>query len=244
VTATRLSRSTYFCPADVTADLDNSLNFGGATVGKRTASLPHLKRSTGRKLQALLPALLLPAAACLVPQSVDPESTQGHVPPRVVVESVDTRLAGAFIELQHGSIDAAASCSCQVLLSVPQIEDDDPTATLEVRWFVDYDPDDPLSQRTAVPSQFLAGSFDSTATVRLGPTLTFDLGALSISDGIHVVDMVTAEQGGFDDTNTTFAHRAVLPGYASATFRFVVSVVTNNDSACRMDSPWERICPQ
>jgi len=193
-------------------------------------------------VRALMPALLLSATSCLVPQSVESESSKPHVPPRVVIEAVDPQLAGAFIPLQHGSIDAAASCSCRVQLSVPQIEEDDPTASLEVRWFVDYDAADPFTQRPAVPSQILSGSFNSTDVVRPGPTLEFDLGALGVADGIHVVDMVVAEQGGFDDTATTFAHRAVAAGYSSATFRFVVSVETNNDSACRSGAPWERVC--
>ncbi len=194
---------------------------------------------SARRALRFAPILL---SACLIPQSVDPTSTVAHVPPRVVIEAVDPKLALAFIELTHGSIDTAASCSCLVQLDVPQIEEDDPTVSLEVRWFVDYDPNDPISQRPAVPSQFLAGSFDSTATVREGPSLAFDPGALGVADGVHVVDMVVAEQGGFDDTNTTFAHRAVLSGYASATFRFVVDVETDNDSACQGDPPFARVC--
>ena len=181
-------------------------------------------------------------ASCLIPQSVDPASSKTHVPPRVVIEAVDPLLATSFVVLKHGSVDAAQGCSCRVLLAVPQLEEDDPTATLEVRWFVDYDPGDPLTVRPAVPSQFLSGSFDSTAVLRQGPTLTFDLAALGVSDGVHVVDMVVAEQGGFDDSSTDFAHRAVLAGYASATFRFVVEVQTDNDSACRGDPPFQRTC--
>lgn len=197
---------------------------------------------TSRARRALAFAPLFFPAACLLPQSVDPTSTKLHVPPRVVIEAVDPKLAQAFVVLKHGSIDTAASCSCRVLLDVPQIEEDDPTASLEVRWFVDYDPNDALTQRPAVPSQFLAGSFDSQATVREGSSLAFDLGALGVSDGVHVVDMVVAEQGGFDDASASFSHRAVLAGYASATFRFVVEVETNNDSACRSDPPFARVC--
>ena len=217
---------------------DNPLNSWRARSGRRSA---YPQRAFGRA-RALLLALFVPAAACLVPQSVDPDSSKLHVPPSVVIEAVDPQLATSMIVLQHGSIDAAASCSCRVVLDIPEVEEDDPTVTLEVRWFVDYDPNSPLTQRPAVPSQFLNGSFDSTAVLRQGPSLPFDLGALGVSDGVHVVDMVVAEQGAFDDTNTTFPHRAMLSGYASAAFRFVVSVETDNDSACRSDPPWARVC--
>ncbi len=55
--------------------------------------------------------------------------------------------------------------------------------------------------------------------------------------------MVVAEQGAFDDgASSSFPSRAVSPGYASATFRFVVSVETDNDKACRGDPPWQRVC--
>lgn len=225
--------------------LDKGLESGGADAGKKAASPGQAHGFVLARARPLPVALMLFSVlpiSCLVPQSVSPDSTQAHVPPRVVVEAVEPALATSVVLLQYGAIDTAASCSCDVLLSVPQIEEDDPTVTLEVRWFVDYDPTDPLSQRPAAPYQFLQGSFDSTATVRQGPSLNFDLGALGVSNGVHVVDMVVAEQGGFDDLTTTFAYRAMQPGYSSATFRFVVDVETNNDTACRSDPPWERVC--
>ncbi len=218
--------------------LDNRADREQARLGRGSAW-----RLRVESLVRAFPLVLAASAtSCLLPASINPENGQQHVPPRVVIEAIDPKLAGALVVLQHGSLDAAAGCSCRVLLDVPQIEEDDPTVSLEVRWFVDYDATDPLTQRPAVPSQFLAGSFNSTTLVRQGPSLDFDLGALGVSDGLHIVDMVVAEQGGFDDATTTFAHRALLPGYASATFRFVVSVETNNDQSCRSDPPWARLC--
>jgi hypothetical protein len=203
------------------------------------------RRSGSRRAWTILSWLLAAAAeGCLVPQSVDPVSTRVRFPPRVVVEAIDPKLAGASVLLAHGSIDQAQGCSCRLELEVPQIEEDDPTVDLEVRWFVDYDPNIPATQHLAVPSQFLAGSFDSSAVVRQGPTLEADIGELGLTDGVHVIDMVTAEQGGFDDTSTTLPHRAMLPGYESALQRFVLLVATDNDTACRADAPWKRVCSQ
>ena len=193
---------------------------------------------------ALLPGLLAAVTlqGCLVPQSVDQQSNRVRFPPRVRIEAIDPKLSGAAIALGHGSIDTNAGCSCRLLLEVPQIEEEDPTVNLEVRWFLDYDPDKPATQRPATTTQTLQGSFDTTAIVRQGPKLEVDIGALGLTDGIHVVDMVVAEQGGFDDAATILPHKAVLTGYESAQQRFVVQVLTDNDKACRADSPWKRVC--
>ena len=193
---------------------------------------------------ALLPGLLAAVSlqGCLVPQSVDQQSNRVRFPPRVRIEALDPKLTGAAVLLGHGSIDANAGCSCRLVLEVPQIEEEDPTVNLEVRWFLDYDPDKPATQRPATTTQTLQGSFDTTAIVRQGPKLEVDIGALGLTDGVHVVDMVVAEQGGFDDAATTLPHKAVLSGYESAQQRFVVSVLTDNDKACRADSPWKRVC--
>ena len=216
------------------------LDQGRSTVGARRAKL------SNRPLRVLaqLPGLLAAASlqGCLLPQSVDQQSNRVRFPPRVRIEAIDPRISGAAVALAHGSLDTNAGCSCRLSLEVPQIEEEDPTVNLEVRWFIDYDPDRPATQRPAATTQFLPGSFDTTAVVRQGPKLEIDIGALGLTDGIHVVDMVVAEQGGFDDAATTLAHKAVLPGYESAQQRFVVSVVTDNDRRCRADSPWKRVC--
>jgi hypothetical protein len=215
----------------------------GRATGARCALVcPGWNRSP--PLRALVPGLLAAIAlqGCLVPQSVDPQSTRVRFPPRVRVEALDPQLSGASVRLTHGSIDQAAGCSCRLVLEVPQIEEDDPTVDLEVRWFADYDPDKPATQRPAVPSQFLSGSFDSSAVVRQGPKLEIDHTSFGLLEGTHAIDMVVAEQGGFDDVATTNAHRAMLPGYESATQRFTVTVTVDNDKPCRADSPWKRVC--
>ena len=213
---------------------------GGSKLGARGAVQGHRPVRTLAMLPGLLAVIAL--QGCLVPQSVDHQNNRVRFPPRVRIEAIDPKLSGAAIALAHGSIDTNAGCSCRLALEVPQIEEEDPTVNLEVRWFVDYDPDRPATQRPAATSQFLPGSFDTSAVVRQGPKLEVDIGALGLTDGIHVVDMVIAEQGGFDDAATTLPHKAVLTGYESAQQRFVLSVVTDNDKACRADSPWKRVC--
>jgi hypothetical protein len=175
-----------------------------------------------------------------VPQSVDSQQNRVKYPPRVVVESLDPKLVGT-IKLTHGQLDSQAACSCRVVVEVPQLEELDATLNLEARWFVDYDPDKITTQRP-VQTQFLAGTFNSSSAVRQGPKLEFDLTALGLGDGTHVVDVVVAEQGAFDDTATTLAYRAVGTGYASAAHRFVVDAVTDDLKVCRSDAPWKRSC--
>ena len=175
-----------------------------------------------------------------MPQSVDSQQNRVRYPPRVVVESLDPKLVGT-IKLTHGQLDSQALCSCRVALEVPQVEEVDTTLNLEARWFIDYDPDKVSTQRP-VQTQFLAGSFDSSTSVRQGPKLEFDLTALGLGDGAHLADVVIAEQGAFDDAATTLAHRAVLAGYASAAHRFVIDALTDDLKVCRSDAPWKRTC--
>lgn len=192
---------------------------------------------------ATVAALFCLAEACLVPQNVEPTSSKPHVPPRVVVESLPTWLAGAQVQLLQSALDRAEGCHCEIELQVPVVEMDDPTANLEIRWFVDYDPTRPPSQRPATPSQFIEGSFDDPSTRRTGPRFSFDLGALGIvGDGTHVVDMVLAEQGGFDAVDVAPAFRAMRAGYASATQRFVVAVATDDARRCPAQLPSRRVC--
>jgi hypothetical protein len=177
-----------------------------------------------------------------VPQSVDPASARPHQPPRISVESIPLYLLGPFAKLQRSSLDPQG-CSCQVILQIPVILDDDPLARLEVRWFLDYDPAQPVTWRQ-VRTDFIEGSFDSTAVARVGPPrYLFDVTGLGITaDGYHVVDVVVAESGGFDDQSTTLPHRGMKPGYESSTHRFVVNVTTNNNATCPIVPPSSLIC--
>jgi hypothetical protein len=188
----------------------------------------------------LLPLCAAALASCLLPQSVDPQSNRVRYPPRVVVEAIPPKLAAGAVRLSHGSIDLAQGCACRLTLSVPQLEENDPTADLEVRWFVDYDPGAPV---LAQPSQLLRGSFDPNSVLRQGPSFDVEFGRPGITDGVHVVDVVIAEQGAFDDAAIGLPYRSLVTGYGSATVRFVVEVVTNNETACRADAPWKRVCP-
>jgi hypothetical protein len=171
-----------------------------------------------------------------LPQSVEPATSRTHQPPRVRVDSIPGYLLAPYSSLQHGTVDTSQGCQCTVELTVPVIEDDDPLATLEVRWFVDYDPTKPLTQRF-VKTELIAGSFDSTAVERVGPRLTFDIAALGVGDGFHVVDVVIAESGGFDPASTALPNRAMKPGYESTGYRFFVNVVPDNATACPNTPP-------
>jgi hypothetical protein len=177
-----------------------------------------------------------------VPQSIDPASARPHQPPRISAESIPLYLLGPFATLQRSSLDPQG-CVCDVILQIPVILDDDPLARLEVRWFLDYDPAQPLSQLQR-RTDFIDGSFDSTAVARQGPLpFAFDVTALGITtNGFHVVDVVVAESLGFDDASKTLPHRAVLPGYESSEHRFVINVTTNNNATCPIVPPSSLIC--
>jgi hypothetical protein len=232
---TPLSDPARGSPLSAGANLPKS---GRDALGKARAQVGSLPVTRGALLSLLLAANGL--AGCLVPQSVDSQQNRVKYPPRVVVESLDPKLVGT-IRLTHGQLDSQALCSCRVVLEVPQVEEVDTTLNLEARWFVDYDPDKVSTQRP-VQTQFLAGSFDSSTSVRQGPKLEIDLTALGLGDGSHVADVVIAEQGAFDDAATTLAHRAVLAGYASAAHRFVIDAVTDDLKVCRSDAPFKRSC--
>jgi hypothetical protein len=171
---------------------------------------------------ALVLALALGLASCLVPQSIDKSSNAPHVPPRIQVQSIPLYLLVPYATLQHGQLDANAipKCRCVIDLAVPEVDDEDPLARLEVRWFIDYDPQKPTSQAPVVTS-FIEGTFDSAIVKRTGPTLPFNE-TFGVLDGYHAVDVVIAETGGFDDTNTTLRNRAMRPGYESTEHRFFV----------------------
>jgi hypothetical protein len=177
-----------------------------------------------------------------VPQSVDPASARPHQPPRISVESIPLYLLSPVAKLQRSALDPQG-CSCDVVLNIPVILDDDPLAQLEVRWFVDYDPAQPQTQRQ-IQTDFIDGSFDSTAVARPGPrNFVFDVTRIGITgDGYHVVDVVVAESGGFDDQSATLPHRGMKPGYESSSHRFVVNVITNNNAHCPIVPPSSLVC--
>ena len=175
-----------------------------------------------------------------MPQSIDKSSNAPHVPPRIQVQSIPLYLLVPYSTLQHGQIDVSQRCRCTLYLEVPEVDDEDPLARLEVRWFIDYDPQRPASQAPVVTS-FIEGTFDAAIVKRTGPTLPFN-DIFGVSDGYHAIDVVIAETGGFDDTNTTLRNRAMRPGYESTEHRFFVQVVTDNTTQCPNVAPSRRSC--
>jgi hypothetical protein len=190
-------------------------------------------------------ALALASAGCVVPQSIDKSSNAPHVPPRIQVQSIPPLLLVPYNTLQHGQFDFNANpkCRCYLDLAVPEVDDEDPLARLEVRWFIDYDPQKPQTQAPVMTST-IEGTFDAAIVKRTGPTLLFNNDAFGVSDGYHAIDVVIAESGGFDETNTTLRNRAMRPGYESTEHRFFVQVVPIADPStpCSSVPPARRSC--
>lgn len=179
---------------------------------------------------------------CLVPQSVDPITTRVHQPPRIPLENIrPDLLAPVLPAYRPGSDDQVAGCRCPLKLSLP-IEEDDTSANLDARWFVDYDPNNRPSTgiqfQTLLPGS-LGGSVDrGTVEFQVQP----DSFATS---GTHVVELVIAEQGAFKDSSTTTRpNRSVdtASGYASVVYRFVIDVQASPRPACPDALPSQRVC--
>jgi hypothetical protein len=186
--------------------------------------------------------------ACLVPQSVDPIVDVPHPPPRFDVGSIPDYLLAPVLQLyRQGPADQTSTppCHCQLELSIPFVVEDDPTVSLEVRWFVDYDPA-VTSSKNVWKSVPLPGDFNNPGTVRQLTPFTFDADALTIvTDGVHVVEAVMAETAAWDTSSVILRNRAVLPGYASAVYRFFVNVKYSPDSTrphCLQAGASVRVC--
>jgi hypothetical protein len=185
-------------------------------------------------IKAAVIVCALASHSCLVPQSIDPIPESVHPRPHFVVESIRSyyQVAPMLQLYRQGSADQAATppCHCKLELSIPLIEEDDPTLTLVANWFVDYDAAVP---RLAAPvwNETLGGSFNSPGTVRSLTTQEFDADALGIStNGVHVVTVVLGEQAGFAPPPTTLPNRDMKPGYSSDEHTFVVNVKWDEDS--------------
>ena len=158
-----------------------------------------------------------------MPQSIDPEINSPHPPPTFL--AVPEHLLTPVLTLyRQGSADASP-CHCEIRFDGLTVEELDSTITLLARWFIDYDP--AVTSSTLVwQEETLDPNFqDVTRTTRdLQP---FDFGADRagiVQNGVHVVEVVVGESAGFDRNSTTLPHRAMLPGYVSAVYRFVVDV--------------------
>lgn len=183
-----------------------------------------------------------------MPQSVEPNNARKHVPPRIVVGSIPEYLLAPFLLLYpRGPADLTSpTCHCHLRLEVPVVEMDDYSQRLEVRWFIDYDPKDPL-RNIIRHTETLDYSFEGNV-LRPGPVWDLERDAVGLSDGIHVVDVVVVEETGFDDTSSSLPNRAVKSdqGYEAATYRFVIDVRGQPDptiAKCPDIPPSVRTCP-
>ena len=150
---------------------------------------------------------------------------------------------------RQGSADATATppCHCDLELTIPFVEEDDPTVTLQIRWFIDYNPAVPATVR---PWQdySLDGSFDNPSTIRaLTQTFDFDADAAGIvTNGIHIVTAVVGEKTGFDDSPTAARpNRTMKGGFAADEYPFTVNVSVQQDASrptCPVEKPSLRVC--
>jgi hypothetical protein len=188
-------------------------------------------------------------AGCLVPQSVDPIPSVAHPPPHFVLESIRPELLPPLLQLyRQGPADATLSppCHCELELSIPLVEEDDPTVVLLARWFVDYDPTVPRSV-LVLKTDTLDQGFDNPSTIRaLGP---FDLDADAVginTSGFHVVSVIVGEKAGFDDrADAPLPNRTMFDGYAYAEHSFTVFVDVQQDAnrpSCPAQFPSVRVC--
>jgi hypothetical protein len=196
-------------------------------------------------------------AACLVPQSVDPNDTRPHTVPTIDLVSLPSYFLTPAIPLYLATeTDKAQQCHCHVQLTIPTIKDDDPTVDLEARWFLDYDLNVPQSQGVAL-TQDLAGSLNSNSIIR-EEKLIFDLDAdvLGLLQGPHIIEVVLAERQGFvpDTSNIPPPHRALRTdsgGWDGTTYKVVVNVQPSQPGVTQCDRntpimspPLARICAQ
>ena len=216
------------------------------TLRKRL-KLRHFDRGLPLAIKVAVLVCALTGEACLVPQSVDPIVTVPHPPPHFVLESIRKALLVPIIPLyRQGAADAALNppCHCELELSIPLVEEDDPTIVLQTRWFVDYSVAVPASVlvRHSFPSDL---GFNTPDTVRALDVWDFDADAVGITSGIHVVDVVVGEKAGFDDSATARPNQTMLTNYTADTYRFVVNVNVQQDASrptCPVEFPSVRVC--
>jgi hypothetical protein len=182
------------------------------------------------------------AEGCLVPQSVEPIATRPHTIPRVDLATLPDYLLAPFIPLDPQEIaDANANPPCQCRLDIHPLVviADDPTVDVDVRVFVDYDLTVPRSQ-SPVLTIHLPGTFEPTGTgdptLRALPDLFLDEATLG-GVGTHVVELVLGETAGFAADNVIPPHRAMMGGFESSTFKFVVDVANVTTRQSCSDSP-------
>src|SRR5712664_825751 len=182
----------------------------------------------GAALASILGVLVCAQVSCLIPQTVDAVVPAPHPAPYIVVETIPSYLLPPQLTLiRQGAPDAALApaCHCQLWFDGLVVHEDDPTITLQAKWFVDYDVTNPSSTR-AWATDLMLGTFDNaTAIVRPVRTFQFDADAVRIvTSGVHLVEVVIGETDGFDPNSTTQPNRAMKAGYTPAVWRFPVNV--------------------
>jgi hypothetical protein len=204
--------------------------------------------SRGAALASTCGVLVCAQAGCLIPQTVDPIVASPHVPPQIGPENIPPYLLPRVLTLfQQGASDVTSSPPCHCRLEFDQItvEEQDSTVTLLARWFVDYDPSNPPSTLVVASERIAANFNDVTQTTRpLTNEFRFDAStAGASSSGLHVVEVVIAEETGFDDTSTSLPNRAMKPGFASASYKFVVDLhLEQIPGTCPSTPPSHRVC--
>jgi len=109
----------------------------------------------GKPLASILGVLVCAQVSCLIPQTVDPIVAAPHPAPYFVVEQIPSYLSPPQLTLlRQGLGDAALApaCHCQLWFDGLFVHEDDPTITLQAKWFVDYDVTNPSSTRPWPPT--------------------------------------------------------------------------------------------
>ena len=149
-----------------------------------------------KRLGAGLSLLLL--CGCLVPQEIEEMEPPrvGNDAPRIVLRAPDTqRVVTQWL------------CDAPVTFQLIGVEDFDRGDALEVRWFVDYGPDD----ATPEASMEIPASPDLVNGVRPNSTVTFQIDPRDIGPGRTVVVEAVVSDG-FDPAPAAEPlNRAVLP---------------------------------
>jgi len=193
-----------------------------------TSRLLFQRFSHGAPLASILGVLVCAQVSCLIPQTVDRIVAAPHPAPYFVVEQIPGYLPPPHLTLiRQGAVDAAlaSACHCQLWFDGLFVHEDDPTITLQAKWFVDYDVTNPSSTRPWA-ADLIPGTFDdATAIVRPVRTFQFDADQVGIvTSGVHLVEVVIGETDGFDPSSTTQPNRAMKAGYTPAVWRFPVNV--------------------
>jgi hypothetical protein len=186
-----------------------------------------------------VPLFALALSACLVPQSVDPNTTRPHTVPTIDLNALFSYMYSPEVQVYlPGPTDTSSSpqCRCVLHLEIPFVKDEDPTVNLEARWFVDYDLNGSAQSQTQISTQVLGGSFTDPSLTRGPVVFNFDPVLLNITkdDTVHVIEMVIAEQQGFaaDALGQPPLHRALLPGWDGSTLKIVARVHVSSAGRC------------